>query len=89
MLKQKIIIENKVGLHARPASLLVSTANSFKSSVSVKKEGTIVNAKSILGILSLGAEQGTELEIIVDGEDEENAIQAISNLIQNKFGEGE
>ena len=89
MLKQRIVIENKVGLHARPASLLVSTVNRFKSSVSVKKDGTIVNAKSILGILSLGAEQGTELEIIVDGEDEENAIQAISNLIQNKFGEDE
>ncbi|WP_018963690.1 HPr family phosphocarrier protein [Coprothermobacter platensis] len=87
MLTKKFVVENEVGLHARPASLFVETANKFKSSVFVKKDGTVVNAKSILGILSLGAEKGAELEVAVDGEDEEAALKAIQQLMQTKFGE--
>lgn len=87
MLKKDFIIQNKVGLHARPASLLVQTANKFKSNITVEKDGNKVNAKSILGILSLGAEKGAHISIEIEGEDEEAAMRALTQLIESNFGE--
>ncbi len=87
MLKKDFIIQNKVGLHARPASLLVQIANKFKSNIMIEKDGNKVNAKSILGILSLGAEKGAHITIEIEGEDEEAAMQALTQLIESNFGE--
>ena len=87
MLKKDFIIQNKVGLHARPAALFVQTAKKFKSSITVEKDGNKVNAKSILGVLSLGAEKGAHIIIEAKGEDEKKAMQEFEELIENKFGE--
>jgi len=86
-LKKEFIIQNKVGLHARPAALLVQTAKKFKSSITVEKDGNKVNAKSILGVLSLSAEKGTHIIIEAKGADEKKAMQEFEELIENKFGE--
>ena len=88
MLKKDFIIQNKVGLHARPAALFVQTAKKFKSNIMIEKEGgDKVNAKSILGVLSLGAEKGAHITIEIEGEDEEAAMQALTQLIGSNFGE--
>jgi len=87
MYREELIITNKVGLHARPAALFVQAANKFKSNITVEKDGSKINAKSILGILSLGAENGAHIVIEAKGEDEKKAIEKIKGLIENKFGE--
>lgn len=87
LLKREFIIKNKIGLHARPAAVFVQTANKFKSNIKVEKNGKLVNAKSILGILSLGIECGTTIIITVEGEDEEEAMKSLEKLIETKFGE--
>jgi phosphocarrier protein HPr len=89
MVQKEIVIQNKTGLHARPAKLLVELANQFKSDISVIKGDKEVNSKSILGVLTLGAGQGSTLVIRSNGSDEEEAIKAIDELIQSKFGESE
>ena len=86
-LKKEFVIQNKVGLHSRPAALFVQTARKFKSDITVEKDGEKVNAKSILGILSLGAEKGAHIAIEAKGEDEKKVIHEIKELIKNKFGE--
>ncbi len=78
----KVTISNDTGLHARPATLLVKKASSFKSDISVEANGKKVNAKSLIGILSLGATKGTEVNIITSGEDEVDAANEISKLIE-------
>jgi len=91
----KAIVKNKVGLHARPAALFVQTAAKFKSDIKVscqdqsEKKLRTANAKSILSILTLGVFQGTEITIVVNGEDEEEAVKALQVLIGNNFGEAE
>jgi len=89
MQQKDFIIQNKVGLHARPAAVLVQTANKFKSNIFVEKDGKSVSAKSILGVLSLGAEKGVTISVEIEGSDEEEAMNAISELIANKFGDEE
>ena len=95
MKETKVIINNKVGLHARPASLFVQTATKFASEIQVScqdsetNEIREANAKSILGILTLGVYQGMELTIRADGEDEETALQSLVELVENNFGESE
>ena len=90
-----IVVNNKVGLHARPASLFVQTASKFKSEINVscedQKDKKIrkANAKSILGILTLGVFQGVSIHIEADGEDEDEAILALKELVENNFGEEE
>jgi len=84
-----LIIRNKVGLHARPAALFVQTASKFKSKVSTVKDGREVNAKSILSVLTLGAEQGAVVTIRAEGEDEVEAVEALRELVENNFGEEE
>lgn len=78
----KVTISNDTGLHARPATLLVKKASSFKSEVSVEANGKKVNAKSLIGVLSLGATKGTEVSIITSGEDELEAANEIVKLIK-------
>jgi len=87
MISETVILKNRVGLHARPAALFVQTANKFRSEIRVEKDGREVDAKSILGILSLGAECGNVITIKVNGEDAEEALKALVELVESKFGE--
>ena len=82
-----ITITNAVGLHARPASLFVQTASKFESEIGVSYEGTSKSAKSILGVLSLGIGANSKITITANGADEEQAINALSELIASNFGE--
>ena len=87
MISRGLTINNNVGLHARPATFFVQKANSFKSSIWVEKEDCRVNAKSLLGVLSLGITKGTNITLIADGVDESLAIDGLSELINGEFGE--
>ena len=89
MITESITIINKLGLHARAASKLVNCASRFESEVSICKKGNRVNAKSIMGVMMLAASKGVELEIEVDGADEQNCRDALVELINNRFGENE
>ena len=87
MTEKKVRITNKLGLHARPAALLVKTAGEFSSDVSVAKDDMEVNAKSIMGVMMLAAEKGSTLTIRADGKDQEKAVRAIVALVERKFDE--
>jgi phosphocarrier protein len=89
MLTQTVLINNKLGLHARASAKFVSTAGHFSSHIEVKRNNKIVNGKSIMGIMMLAASKGTELELMIEGEDENDAMHALVELITNKFGEAE
>lgn len=89
MLEKKITIKNKLGMHARAAVKFVNTANRFSSTVRVVKDGDEIDGKSILGILTLAAVQGTEIILKVSGEDENRALSALIGLINNNFLEKE
>ena len=85
MITRNVTMENGVGLHAVPASLFIQKANSYKSSIWVEKDDCRVNAKSLLGILSLGITKGTTITIIADGSDEADAVNGLSDLIGGGF----
>ena len=87
MITKEVVINNQVGLHARPATCFIQQANEFTSSIWVEKEERRVNAKSLLGVLSLGIVKGTAITIIADGSDEEEAIATLSALIDSDFSE--
>jgi phosphocarrier protein len=87
MISLKVTINNSVGLHARPATFFIQKANSFKCSIWVEKEDCRVNAKSLLGVLSLGISNGTNITIIADGQDEQLAADALAALIDSGFEE--
>ena len=87
MISKEVVFDNQVGLHARPATFFIQKANEFKSSIWVEKEERRVNAKSLLGVLSLGIVKGTAVKIIADGADEEAAIETLSALIDSDFSE--
>ena len=89
MLTREVTISNKLGLHARAAAKLVGVANGYGADVIVDKQGQRVNGKSIMGVMMLAASQGTVLQLQIDGEDEEDAMQSLVALIDDKFGEGE
>jgi phosphocarrier protein HPr len=89
MTQQQVMITNKLGLHARAAAKLVHTASVFQSQIFVGTDHEEVNAKSILGILTLAATKGTPLNVRAEGVDEEAAVQAIVDLFADKFGEGQ
>ncbi len=89
MISENIIIINKLGLHARAASKLVSKASGFQSEVFIDKQGNRVNAKSIMGVMMLAAGKGTKVILEVDGCDEEDCMEAMIHLINNRFGEAE
>ncbi|MEG1632436.1 MAG: HPr family phosphocarrier protein [Oscillospiraceae bacterium] len=87
MISKEVIINNQVGLHARPATFFIQKANEFKSSIWIEKEDRRVNAKSLLGVLSLGIVKGTSVNIVADGADESMAIDTLSELIASDFSE--
>ena len=87
MIERTITITNRAGIHARPAALLVQAAQDFDSNIYFEKGRDRINAKSIMGILALAAAYGTELKIIVEGEDEEQAVEAIVRIFDTKFEE--
>ena len=89
MISENITIINKLGLHARAASKLVSKASGFQSEVFIDKQGNRVNAKSIMGVMMLAAGKGTKVILEVDGSDEEDCMKAMVHLINNRFGEAE
>lgn len=89
MIRTNIIISNKLGLHARASAKLTKLAGSFPCDVFLTRNGRRVNAKSIMGVMMLAAGIGSEVEIEVDGAREEEAMQALRALIDDKFGEGE
>ena len=87
MVSKYVTIVNNVGLHARPATFFIQKANSYRSSLWVEKGDRRVNAKSLLGVLSLGISKGTEITIFADGEDENEAIDGLAALIAGGFND--
>jgi phosphocarrier protein HPr len=85
MIVKDITVQNQVGLHARPATFFIQKANEFKSSIWVEKDERRVNAKSLLGVLSLGIVGNTQIKIIADGPDEEEAVDGLVKLVQSGF----
>lgn len=87
MYKVEVVLKNETGLHARPASLLVREASKYRSEIKLIKDDKEYNAKSIMGILSMGADKGTRLTIVAEGADEKIAAMDIKSLIDNGCGE--
>ncbi len=87
MITKEIIIQNTVGLHARPATFFIQKANSFKSSIWIEKNERRANAKSLLGVLSLGIIKGDSIKILADGEDDANAVDGLVKLILTGFND--
>lgn len=83
MLSKDVIVNNGTGLHARPATLLVKKASSFKSDVSIEFNGKKANVKSLIGVLSLGVTKGANITVVASGDDEALAVEEIANLIAN------
>ena len=87
MYVKDVMVQNQVGLHARPATFFIQKANEFKSAIWIEKEERRVNAKSLLGILSLGIVGGTGIRIIADGADEQNSVDSLVELVNSGFSE--
>jgi len=87
MLTREVTINNQVGLHARPATFFIQKANEFKSSIWIEKDDRKVNAKSLLGVLSLGIVKGTSVNLVADGSDEKDALSTLEALIASDFTE--
>ena len=87
MISRNVTIQNNVGLHARPATIFIQKANTFQSTIWVEKEDRRVNAKSLLGVLSLGITKGMTVTLIADGSDEKEALDGLCELIDTGFGE--
>ena len=85
MLTKDIVVNNQVGLHARPATFFIQKANEYRCGIWVEREDRRVNAKSLLGVLSLGITKGSTIRIIADGSDEQLAIDGLSELINSNF----
>ncbi|OQB15921.1 MAG: Phosphocarrier protein HPr [Firmicutes bacterium ADurb.Bin193] len=87
MFSKEVLVCNQVGLHARPATFFIQKANEFKSGIWVEKDERRVNAKSLLGVLSLGITRGVNITILADGPDEELAVNSLVDLISSNFAE--
>jgi len=87
MISKDVTVKNQVGLHARPATFFIQKANEYQASIWIEKEERKVNAKSLLGVLSLGITKGTEITLIADGADEEDAVDGLIELITSEFAE--
>lgn len=85
MYVKEVVIQNQVGLHARPATFFIQKANEFKSLILIEKNERRVNAKSLLGVLSLGIENGNKIKILADGPDDETAVKSLVKLIESGF----
>lgn len=86
-MEQKVVITNETGIHARPASMFVQTAAKFKSKIKVSAKGKTVDAKSILMIMGMGLVKGTEITISAEGEDAQQAVKTLVDLVKSNFGE--
>lgn len=89
MIEEKVIICNKLGLHARAAAKLVGVASEFAASVEIEKDNKRVNGKSIMGVMMLAASKGSEITLYVEGDDADSAIAKLKNLVLDRFGENE
>jgi len=89
MLDRTVTIVNRLGLHARAAAKFVTLASSFSSDVKLVRNGQLVNGKSIMGVMMLAASKGSDIQLIADGGDENEAIEKLTELIENRFGEDE
>jgi phosphocarrier protein len=87
MIEEEVKIKNRAGLHTRPAAALVKLTSKFKSDIQFVRSGFTINGKSIIGVMTLAAEQGAKLKVKVDGEDENEAMTAIKELFDSAFGE--
>lgn len=87
MVERNVTVENSLGIHARPASMLVQTAKNFRSSITLERDGMSADAKSIMSVMMLAAAQHTEILIRADGEDESDAVEAVAKLFAAKFNE--
>lgn len=87
MYSESITVQNKTGLHARPAATFVQAASRFQSKISIEKDGKEANAKSMLSLLSLGVSMGSTVKITAEGDDDAQAVRALTELIESKFGE--
>ena len=87
MVSKEIIVQNQVGLHARPATFFIQKANEFNCSIRISKDERKVNAKSLLGVLSLGITRGTSVMLTADGSDEEKALEELESLVASNFAE--
>lgn len=85
MFLKEIVVQNQVGLHARPATFFIQKANEYKSTIWIEKDERRVNAKSLLGVLSLGITKGINITIMAEGSDEEEAVNDLVNLISSNF----
>ncbi|NTV52018.1 MAG: HPr family phosphocarrier protein [Candidatus Firestonebacteria bacterium] len=89
MQEREVVIENKLGMHLRAAAVFIETANKFRCQVHVRKNAQAINAKSIMGLMTLGATYGSSITVIADGENEAEALDALEALVKNRFGEKE
>ena len=87
MISKEIVVQNQVGLHARPATFFIQKANEFTASIWISKDERKVNAKSLLGVLSLGITRGTTVTVTADGADEDAAVEALTSLVASNFAE--
>lgn len=87
MIQREVTVRNRAGIHTRPASMLVRTASKFDADVYLQRDNYEINGKSVIGVMTLAAEQGARITLVVDGEDEEEAAQALVQLFEDGFGE--
>ena len=87
MIEREVTVRNRAGIHTRPASMLVKTASQFESEVYLRRDNYEINGKSVIGVMTLAAEQGAILTLVVDGDDEEEAANVITELFEDGFGE--
>jgi phosphocarrier protein len=87
MIEREVTVRNRAGLHTRPASMLVRTASKFEAEIVLRRDGYEINGKSVIGVMTLAAEQGATLTLLVEGRDEEAAAEAIADLFEDGFGE--
>ncbi len=87
MIEREVMVKNRAGIHTRPASLIVRTASQFDADVYIQKDNYEINGKSVIGVMTLAAEQGAKLTLIFEGEDEDEAAEAVVELFEDGFGE--
>jgi phosphocarrier protein HPr len=87
MIEKEVTVTNRAGLHTRPASMIVRTASRFQAEFFIRKDGYEINGKSIIGVMTLAAEQGASLHLIFDGPDENEALEAMEAIFEDGFGE--
>lgn len=87
MYEKDVVVKNRAGIHARPAGMIVNLASKFRSEVYLQKDSEKINAKSIMGLITLGVLCNTPIKVSAEGEDEKEAVDALSKLIENRFEE--